>query len=270
MPANCRPSTRVRYEDLLRQSVLEEVGSKPLDAEWAAAMLAFAAKLSKRGVQYRPHVTLVRTVLRAAVELRVLARMPELPRLPKVGKKLPAAPSDHEIAKLLAGASGWLRLAISLAVYAGLRMGEIRALEVGDVDRVHGRIEVRRALSADEVLSPKSGDDRVIPIATPLRELLEEVIQGQPIGRRVLLNNAGRTPGRQHILMVLKRLEVKLGLRPWSFHALRHYFCTTLLRRGAHAEAVRVLAGHSSLKVTERYLHAAATDLHQAIARLNP
>ena len=35
-------------------------------------------------------------------------------------------------------------------------------------------------------------------------------------------------------------------------------------------EAVRVLAGHSSLTVTERYVHATAADLEAAIAKLGP
>ncbi len=70
------------------------------------------------------------------------------------------------------------------------------------------------------------------------------------------------------MLSALKRLEQKLGVREWSFHSLRHYFCSTLIRRGASVEAVRLLAGHSKLDVTQRYVHATADDLRAAIARL--
>jgi integrase/recombinase XerD len=83
-----------------------------------------------------------------------------------------------------------------------------------------------------------------------------------------VVNRAGRTPGRQHVLSVLKRLEKRNGMREWSFHTLRHYFCTTLIRRGASVEAVRLLAGHSRLDVTQRYVHANAADLEAAIGRL--
>jgi site-specific recombinase XerD len=56
-------------------------------------------------------------------------------------------------------------------------------------------------------------------------------------------------------------------MRPWTFHALRHFFCTNLVQRGASVEAIRVLAGHSSVSVTQRYLHATETELTRAMAR---
>ena len=53
-----------------------------------------------------------------------------------------------------------------------------------------------------------------------------------------------------------------------SFHALRHYFLTALVRGGANLEAVRELAGHSKLHTTQRYVHATGADLRDAIGRL--
>lgn len=157
MPTECRPATRERYEALLRQGILAEFGARRLDEPWNMPMRQYAAKLTARGVQTRAHLTLVRTVLRSAVELGEISRMPDVPPLPRQSKKLPDAPSDDDVTALLANARGWLRVAIALSVFAGLRMGEVRALEVRDVDLTHGRILVRRALSGDEVMPPKSG-----------------------------------------------------------------------------------------------------------------
>jgi len=71
------------------------------------------------------------------------------------------------------------------------------------------------------------------------------------------------------VLRYLKRLQRKLGIPERSFHSLRHYFCSTLIRRGASLEAVRLLAGHGSLAVTGRYVHALGKDLEAAVARLD-
>ncbi len=53
-----------------------------------------------------------------------------------------------------------------------------------------------------------------------------------------------------------------------SFHSLRHYFCSKLVSCGASIEAVRLLAGHSDLAITQRYVHAQGKELKAAIAKL--
>lgn len=268
MAARCRPATRERYEALFGQGILERFGPKPLDEIGAMAFRAYTAELNARHVQAWPHLSLVRAVLKAAVEFGQLEAMPDLPPLPKRGKKLPDAPTDEEVRALIEGTTGWIRTAIALSVFAGLRSGEVRALEVRDIDLIRGRIRVRRAFSAGEVITPKSGDERIIPLAQELRELLAPALKDKLPAARVVVRSNGHTPSRQNVLSKLKAEQVRLGLSERSFHALRHYFCSTLIRRGASLEAVRVLAGHSALAITQRYVHASGADLVAAIGTL--
>ncbi len=86
---------------------------------------------------------------------------------------------------MLTHANGWLRTAIALAALAGLRMGEVRALEVRDVDVEGARILVRHVLSKDEVLPPKSGHERVVPLAPDLAEMVGEALRDEASRRRV-------------------------------------------------------------------------------------
>lgn len=260
-----RPSTRERYAALFRQSVLEFFGHLELDRVDGTRLRAFAAQLSSRGVQVKGAVNLVRTVLRAANECGALPRLPELPRLVKATRKLPDTFTEEELATLVDGSDGWLGTLIRLSAHAGLRMGEGLALEVGDVDLDHGLLLVRRALSAGEVLTPKSVDERVVPLTLELAAHLGDAVAAKAPDACVVLNDRSLTPARQDVLARFKRLERKLGLKERSFHALRHSFLSRLVRRGASVEAVRVLAGHSSLTVTERYVHATGNDLRHAI-----
>jgi integrase len=268
MVTQCRPATRERYDALFKQGILDAFGSRRLDEPWMMPIRQYAAQVAARGVQTRPHLTLVRTVLRTAVEFGEIAEMPDVPPLPRQSKKLPDAPSDEDVRQLLDKASDWLRVAIALSTNAGLRMGEVRALEVGDVDLERGRIIVRHAFSGGEVLTPKSGHERVVPIAPELRVILEEAMRLKLRRARIIVNRKGKTPSRVAVLSTLKALERRIGVREWSFHSLRHYFCTTLIRRGGSLEAVRVLAGHSGLEITQRYVHASGADLEAAISRL--
>ncbi len=264
-----RPATRVRYQALLRQGLLGALGKRPLDEIGAAHFRAFAADLEGRGVQIKGPINLLRTILRAAVEVGALEAMPSVPALVKPGKKLPDAPSEDEVAAMLKFAKGWLQLAIALAAYAGLRMGEVRGLEVRDVDLAQQQLSVRHALSENVVMAPKSGHERGVPVANfGLVALLTEATKGKFGKQRVVLTKKGTSPTRQAVLTRLKALQLRHGLPPRSFHALRHFFCSELLRRGASVEAVRVLAGHGSLGITQRYLHATRGDLAAAVAKL--
>jgi integrase len=231
-----RAGTWRRYEGLLRQGLLDELGDRRVNAVGAPVVRAFMAELAKRGIQARGPVNLLRTILVAAVETGVLETLPELPKPPPPGRKLPSAPSTEEVEAMLAKAEGWLRVAIALAAFAGLRQGEVRALEVRDVDLRGGVITVRRALSEGETVSPKSGHERVVPLWPWLAEVLTDALRGKLPAARVVLNQSGRTPSRQAVWTELHALLVRHQLPERSFHALRHYFVTALVRGGANLE----------------------------------
>lgn len=262
-----RPSTRRRYDGML-PFLIGQLGRRPLDEIGARDARALAAELTARGVSTKPHVNLLKTILRAANELGVIDEVPRLPKLHGESRKLPDCPSHAEVDAMLVGARGWLRVAVALGAYAGLRMGEVRALEVRDVDVDAGVIRVRRSLSEDEVVTPKSGHDRVVPIAEALRPVLADAIRDKLPRARIVVTENGTTPGRTYVLRRLKALQRRLDLAAWSFHSLRHAFISELVRAGASVEAVRIVAGHSKLEVTARYIHATAGDLRAAIATL--
>jgi integrase len=135
-------------------------------------------------------------------------------------------------------------------------MGEVRALEVRDIAFDQRRILVRRAMSEGESLTPKSGHEREVPLAAGLEARLREAVKDKLPRARVVLDEEGRTPRRQELLHLFKRFLRRQRLRERSFHSLRHYFISELMKCGASAEAVRVLAGHSKLEMTQRYAHA--------------
>jgi len=184
-----------------------------------------------------------------------------------VPRKVPDAPSPEEVEAILL-APGWLSLAVALGAMAGLRMGEVRALEVRDVDFEGHRILVRRAMSEETSLTPKSGHEREVPLAAGLEVRLREAVRDKLPRARVVLDDSGQTPSRQQVLHQFKRFLGKNGLKERSFHSLRHYFISALMNNGAGAEAVRVLAGHSKLEMTQRYVHAATAHLRAAIDKL--
>jgi integrase len=55
------------------------------------------------------------------------------------------------------------------------------------------------------------------------------------------------------------------GRGPLGIHALRHTFCSHLAMAGAPVTAIRDLAGHSSVAITQRYMHLAPAGMVSAI-----
>ncbi len=263
-----RAGTRQRYEALFRQHVLAGFGRKRLDEIDWLALQRFAAQLRAHGVDPRGAGNLVRSVIRSAVEAGVVKGFPRLPSFPQ-SPKLPEAPGVDEVSSVMAVAKGWLRPAVALSVYGGLRSAEVRGLQVGDVDFAAGCLWVRRAFSADELGPPKTGKQRAIPMAPELAEALKPAVRSKLPQAHVVTTRNGTVPSRQALLMALNRAQDRAGLPRRSFHLLRHFFCSRLLQVGANIEAVRRLAGHEMLSTTARYVHAVSADMSAAIDRLS-
>lgn len=262
-------ATAERYRALFRQ-LSKEFGGKRLDAISLLDWKHFEAALKQRrrrrtggavvvGVRARPFAALMRTLFAKAVELEIVDadRVPAIP-LPPKPDKLPDAPSEEELAAWLGVRPWrWITVAVVLAAFLGVRMGEIRELRRADFDLVNGLVRVRRAMSADVVSTTKGKKERIIPLHPSLCELLAPVLDRLDRDDLVVRNRAGNQPSRQAVLTAFKALCRKAGTRAWSFHSLRHMFVTTLLRRGGSAIAVQQLAGHEKLETTERYAHGA-------------
>ncbi len=263
-----RPGTRERYERVL-VDVLATVGAKRIDHVGATEYRTLEAYVLGRGSDPRQHLALLRTVLREAYQLEAIDRMPRLPPLPKKPKKLPAAPSCEVVDALLQGSTGWMRTAIALAYYANTRNSEARAARVQDVDFSANMLNVRITFSHTTLTLPKSGEERPVPMAAPLRAVLLDAVKGKQPGDRLVTEANGKTPSRQRLYRAFVALQRKLGIAPqWSFHALRHAFGTHAVERGANIEAVRELMGHADLASTSRYVHATARDKRSVVALL--
>lgn len=267
-----KPSTRFSYENRLDNLLVPRFGDTPL-AELTGEILAaldadLAADGLKASTRQKPHIVF-RSVVRLAVAAGMLAAMPKLPRIPRAGRKMVRPFHRDDLDAILAKSSPHARLAFALAAFAGLRAGEVRGLRWTDIDLKGNTLTVRRALTRGEETTPKSGDQRVVPIAAPLRLLLEaaEPNRSNPWAS-VAVTAFGKPWGESGLNQTFKRAQQRAGRSGLSFHDLRHFFVTELFRRGVSAPAVQRLAGHAEMSTTQRYADMTANDLRAAIVLL--
>ncbi len=142
--------------------------------------------------------------------------------------------------------------AILLGGEAGLRRGEIVALEQADIGA--GAICVARNEWEGLVGLPKGGKTRRIPATQRLQKATEEIRHLR--GKR-LLWQANGTPVKVTTLQSWLEVACKRAGLPESrnLHKLRHTFCSHLAMRGVPMRAIQEWAGHADLKTTQRYMH---------------
>lgn len=135
---------------------------------------------------------------------------------------------------------------MKMALYTGMRRGELFRLTWQDVDLKRGFITIR---------DPKGGQDQKIPINAPARKLLSE--HPRMDGTDYVFPGRG---GRQRVDCIKQVNQIKeaAGL-PKSFramHGLRHVFASTLASSGkVDMYTLQKLLTHKSPQMTQRYAH---------------
>jgi integrase len=149
---------------------------------------------------------------------------------------------------------------------AGLRCGEIMALEWKDIDLSRRQLCVARFDWKGHVTIPKGGRLRYVRLTIRLMAALRGARHLR--GLRVLCDDEGRALTQKVVQGTMRRLARRAGVKP-GVHLLRHTFCSHLAMRGAPARAIQELAGHEDLGTTQRYMHLSPAAIESAIRLLD-
>lgn len=167
---------------------------------------------------------------------------------PKEPKRLPVVLSREEVTRFLAAAAHFKsRVMLTLAYAAGLRVSEIVALEIGDIDSQRMVIHVRQA---------KGLKDRYVMLSPKLLELLRTYWKRtQPRPRSHLFTGrTGKPLATRTVIIICQRTLRRSGLNKHiTMHTLRHSFATHLIEAGVDLRTIQVLLGHRNLKTTAIY-----------------
>lgn len=256
----CARGTRDYYEMHLQRWIDAHPGVPPL--RWSRAMLdAYFAAHPTWAPRSRWMVVASLKRLRswadgAGIYLPEVTRGLRLPR-PKVKKRAPLKP--EQVDALLAEARGHhYEVPIALACYAGLSLGDLRAITWPEID-----LEAR-------LLSRPGGREKTgNQLRVPILPVLDEVLR-----RRRPLHPEGPVcsalPAQSH--ETLKRIFQRAGIqveRGNGWHLLRHSFGTLLMRAGVPQRVIGLLLSHApGSMVTALYTTPDDSDLVEAMRAL--
>jgi len=163
------------------------------------------------------------------------------------------------------------RLIVLLMLDAGLRVGEVVKITVGDLHILGapiGMIQIRAAIT-------KTKTERSLPVTVRLHDSIQEmflnvwqVFQFQPWARAFLNATHGFGLTARRIQQMTKAAGITTIGRPINPHMLRHTFATRLMSK-CSIRVVQQLLGHASLTSTQVYTHPNTQDLQTAIDSLN-
>jgi integrase/recombinase XerD len=162
-------------------------------------------------------------------------------------RKLPIVLSANEVVRFLeAVASLKARVALTTAYAAGLRVSEVAALKVGDIES--GRMVMR-------IENGKGGKQRYVMLSTPLLGILRSYWRLTRPSPHLFPGRTSDKPIEPTVLHAACRsAAAAAGIdKRVSVHALRHSFATHLLESGTDIRIIQVLLGHENLSTTARY-----------------
>jgi integrase len=278
-----KPSVIRGYESSLKRFILPAFGRTKLADLRRVHVQDLVDRLAAEGRD-------ASTVRNALMPLRVICRRAlsrdEININPTTGLELPAVRGRRDRVLAPAEARGFLdaleerdRAVWATALYAGLRRGELMALQWEDIDFDKNIVHVERSWDryAGVIETKSRAGTRRVPLVGQLRDQL--VAHRLRTGRREGLV-FGRTACAPFDPVMLgeraKKAAKQAEIAPVTLHEARHTFASLMIAAGVNAKALSTYVGHASITITlDRYGHLMpgsedhdASQLNEYLARL--
>ena len=266
-----KPSEISAKRTILNVHLIPCLGTKKLDAITNERIQSLKHRLKEKAPKTVNNIlTVLSVLLKKAVEWDVIHRMPCAIGLLKVPKQSMGFYDFDEYDRLVDAAQQLNPATYLVALLggdAGLRCGEIIALEWSDVDLHKRQLCIQRAEWRGHVTVPKGGRLRYVPMTIRLAAALRD--HRHLKAARVLCQRDGSPLIQEMVGDHVRRAAKRAGVAVSGAHRLRHTFCSHLAMRGAPARAIQELAGHQDLSTTQRYMHLSPAALDAAIRLLD-
>ena len=193
-------------------------------------------------------------------------------KMPKTKQKEPSYLTEQEYKRLLRtvrkNATAYFKerdmAIVTMLLGMGLRLSELTALNIGDLNFDDGSIKITRKGGKERMLP--ANDEVMISIQRYLR-IRKEANPNNPL----FLSKRKRRISNASVWHLVKKYmrQAQIEKDKLSPHTLRHTFATVLLRQGENILTIKELLSHRNLRTTERYLHIGNEDLKDAISKID-
>ena len=271
MKPRLKESTYANYKMKAEKHIIPALGEKQCCFLGTNDITDFIDSKTRSGLSARyvaDIIVLLKSIFRYAAREHNIRNPIEGVKLPRYAKTEVAVLNKAEQSRLMryiSGSNDPCSLGIVMALYTGMRIGEICALKWEDVDLTCKVIHVRHTLQRIQTFSsgkktkivitePKSTSSvRYIPIPDCLLASLEH----HRAENDVFVLSGKRKPVECRTLQYrFARILNNANLPSVHFHSLRHAFATNCIGLGFDVKTLSEILGHSSVEITlNRYVH---------------
>lgn len=169
-------------------------------------------------------------------------------------QQLPAVFGESEVKRILKAVENPKHhTMLCMAYAAGLRVSEIIALKVVDIDSRRMVINIRQA---------KGKKDRQVMLSEKLLKLLRSYAKEYKPKAWLFEGQYGEQYSNRALQLVIKATKEKAGVKKkGSIHAMRHSFATHLMEGGTDIFSIKELLGHTSIHTTTKYIHVSKKEI---------
>jgi len=283
---NIKPSTYASYRNKLENHVLPALGNKKLDKLTGDNLQAWVDNLTEKGLSGSSVRTIYRifnAALKKAVYKHCLFVNPCQDVILPVTNHCKICSLTFSQQKALENQAHQRKgnEAVIIALYTGMRIGEISALVWEDIDFENNIINVRRTLqrvmdydgdsAKTKIITdiPKSNKScRVIPFSNYLKKYLLDL--KSTAKSNYIVSCKGHYTEPRVISYRFRQAAKSAGLDSVSFHGLRHTYATRCIELNVDIVTVSRLLGHASAKMTlDTYADSTLTQRKFAMASLD-
>lgn len=275
-----KESTYAHYNNLIEKHILPELGKLYLSTLTTDTLDTFLrnklynGRLDGKGGLSPKTVSDIRAILILGLEYAKRQQYPCFvnnkifyPKLQQPCIKVLSREEQAKLERVLFQHPDPLELGILTALYGGLRIGEICALQWKDICFESGIVNINKTIIRIQNSSNDSSKRTKILIDRPKTEQSNRIIplpdfvlnfikNYQMDSDAYLLTGTKMYLEPRICLEKYKKVLAKAGLQPLTFHTLRHTFATRCVESGFDTKSLSEILGHSNVNTTlQRYVH---------------
>lgn len=258
-----KESTFSRYLDIVNKHIKPYFGKIKLNNITDDVVTRFILLKIKTGLKEKT-IKDIAILLKQIFKYGKLNIIVNTPKVKKNSVKILTLEEQKRLENYIKNNFDNMEFGILLALYMGLRIGEICALRWQDIDLKNHVIEIKHTISRirnlnSEVNSktklaitePKTDNSkRVIPIPSTIIDFVKILSIKCTDKRNYVLTNSSRLIEPRSYYNKYKNILKKLGMAEFSFHSLRHTFATRCIELGFDPKTLSEILGHSDIRIT--------------------